>query len=146
MHVVVKVALPVLNAVYVGVAEAARGLALEIARKKRDDRVVQVMAGEMENELATAQIALGKMIDLGMTAQPGQETTIEALHCRSLLGSAVRAAVDKSMELAGGGSFFRAAKLERLFRDVQGVRFHPMQDKPQTVLAGRNALGLPFDD
>jgi len=50
------------------------------------------------------------------------------------------------MELAGGASFYRAATLERLFRDVQGVRFHPLQDKPQTTLAGRFALGLPLDD
>jgi acyl-CoA dehydrogenase len=146
IHTVVMCALPVFNAVYVGVAEAARAVALEVARKKRDDHVVQILAGEVENELATAQLALAKMVDLGMTAKPGEQTTIESLHCRALLGRATRATVDKAMELAGGASFFRAAKLERLFRDVQGVRFHPLQDKPETVLAGRNALGLPFDE
>jgi hypothetical protein len=29
---------------------------------------------------------------------------------------------------------------------VQGVRYHPMQDKPQTALVGRFALGLTFDE
>jgi acyl-CoA dehydrogenase len=146
IHIVVLVALPVFNAVYVGVAEAARAVALETARKKRDDRAVQILAGEMENEVAAAQIALGKMIDLAMTAQPGAQTSIETMHCRALLGRSTRAAVDKAMELSGGGSFFRTARLERLFRDVQGVRFHPLQDKPQTVLAGRHALGLLLDE
>ncbi len=135
IHIVVLVALPVFNAVYVGVAEAARAVALETARKKRDDRAVQILAGEMENE-----------VDLAMTAQPGAQTSIETMHCRALLGRSTRAAVDKAMELSGGGSFFRTARLERLFRDVQGVRFHPLQDKPQTVLAGRHALGLPLDE
>jgi alkylation response protein AidB-like acyl-CoA dehydrogenase len=143
---VVMVALPVFNAVYVGVAEAARDLALETARKKRDDRLVQVLAGEMENELTAAQLALGRMIDLAMTLQPGPQTSVEAMSCRAILGRSTRATVDKAMELAGGGSFFRAARLERLFRDVQGVRFHPVQDKPQAALAGRFALGLPLDE
>jgi acyl-CoA dehydrogenase len=146
MHTVAMVAVPVFNAVYVGVAEAARELALEIARKKRDDRLVQVLAGEMENELTAAQLALGHMIGLAMTAQPGPQTTVETMSCRSILGRSTRATVDKAMELAGGGSFFRSAKLERLFRDIQGVRFHPVQDKPQASLAGRFALGLPLDE
>jgi alkylation response protein AidB-like acyl-CoA dehydrogenase len=146
VHLVVMVALPLLNAVYVGIAEAARELALEGARKRRDDRIVQLLAGEMENEVSAAQLALTRMLDLATTAQPGEQTSIESMACRALLGRATRAAVDKAMELAGGSSFYRAARLERLFRDVQAVRFHPMQDKPQTLLQGRAALGLPWDD
>ena len=34
----------------------------------------------------------------------------------------------------------------RLFRDVQGARFHPLQGAPQRRLAGRAALGLPIDE
>jgi acyl-CoA dehydrogenase len=146
IHTVVLCALPVFNAVYVGVAEAARNLALDAARKRRDDRVVQIMAGELENEVTSAQLALGHMIDLAMTVQPGEATSVEMMCCRAILGRSVRAAVDKAMELAGGGSFFRAASIERLFRDAQGVRFHPLQDKPQTIAAGRHMLGLPLDD
>jgi alkylation response protein AidB-like acyl-CoA dehydrogenase len=146
IHIVSMVALPVINAVYVGVAEAARDLALEAVRKKRDDRLVQSLAGEMENELTASQVALLHMVGLAMTGQPGPQTTVETLSCRLLLGRSTRATLDKAMELAGGGSFFRASKLERLFRDVQGVRFHPVQDKPQSVLAGRLALGLPLDE
>jgi len=29
---------------------------------------------------------------------------------------------------------------------VQGVRYHPLQEKPQNVLAGRFSFGLPFED
>jgi acyl-CoA dehydrogenase len=61
IHVVCMVALPVFNAVYIGVAEAARNLALEMAQRKRGDRLVQAAAGEMENELTAAQLALARM-------------------------------------------------------------------------------------
>lgn len=146
MHVVGMVVLPIFDAVYVGVAEAARAAALEMAHRKRDDELVQAIAGEMDNELTAAQLALWRMIDLATTAKPGPQTTIETMSCRAILGRSVRATLDKAMELAGGGSFLRAAKLERLFRDAQGVRFHPLRDKPQAVMAGRFALGLSLDD
>ena len=145
IHIVAMVALPVFNAVYVGVAEAARDLAIEAARRRRDDRVVQAHAGEMENELTSAQLALARMIDIAMTEKPGVETTVETMGCRAILGRGARATVDKAMDLAGGGSFLRKNALERLFRDVQGVRYHPLQEKPQTVLAGRFMFGLPLD-
>ena len=146
LHTVAMVALPVFNAVYVGVAEAARDLAIEAGRKRRDDRVVQAHAGEIENELTSAQLALARMIDIVMTRTPGEATTAEVMCCRAILGRGTRAAVDKAMDLAGGGSFLRRNRLERLFRDVQGVRYHPLQEKPQNVLAGRLALGLSFDE
>ena len=146
IHVVAMVALPVFNAVYVGVAEAARELAIDSAKKRRDDRVVQAQVGEMENELTSAQLALGRMIDMAMTRTPGVETTVEMMCCRALLGRGTRATVDTAMDIAGGGSFLRKNALERLFRDVQGVRYHPLQAKPQNVLAGRFSLGLPLDE
>ncbi len=146
VHTVAMIALPVFNAVYVGVAEAARDLAIQAARRRRDDRSVQAHAGEMENELTSAQLALARMIDIAMASKPGLETTVEIMCCRAILGRGARATVDKAMDLAGGGSFLRKSALERLFRDVQGVRYHPLQEKPQNVLAGRYAFGLPLDD
>ena len=49
------------------------------------------------------------------------------------------------MELAGGAGFYRAAGLERRFRDIQGARYHPLQVGPQAEYAGAMALGLPVD-
>jgi acyl-CoA dehydrogenase len=46
------------------------------------------------------------------------------------------------MEVAGGAAFFRSLGLERLFRDIQGARYHPLQEKPQLLYSGRLALGL----
>jgi acyl-CoA dehydrogenase len=61
---------------------------------------------------------------------------------RTIAGRAVIRTVEKAMEVVGGASFFRVLGLERLFRDVQGVRFHPLQEKPQQFYTGRLALGL----
>ena len=99
----------------------------------------------MENELATAQMALDAMIATAATAQPGPETTKRATTARTLCGRAALRTVDKAMEVAGGGSFYRSLGLERLFRDVQGARFHPLQEKAQLRYAGRMALGLDID-
>lgn len=144
-HVITMVALPLIYAVYVGVAEAARGLAVSAAARKRDDEQVPYLVGEMENQLATADMALEAMIATAATARPGPETTKRTTIARTLCGRAALATVDKAMEVAGGGSFYRNLDLERLFRDVQGARYHPLQEKAQLRYAGRLTLGLDID-
>jgi alkylation response protein AidB-like acyl-CoA dehydrogenase len=84
-------------------------------------------------------------VTMATTARPGPETTSAILVRRTIIGNAVLRALDKAMEVAGGASFFRAAKLERLFRDVQAARFHPLPEKQQTRLTGRLLLGLDLD-
>jgi acyl-CoA dehydrogenase len=96
----------------------------------------------MENELATARMALRHMIDAAATASIGPESTNEVLIGRTLAGRAAIRTVEKAMEVVGGASFFRPLGLERLFRDVQAARFHPLQEKPQQLYTGRLALGL----
>ena len=46
----------------------------------------------------------------------------------------------------GGNSFYRASGLERLFRDIQGARFHRPQERTQLRFSGRFALGLGIDE
>jgi alkylation response protein AidB-like acyl-CoA dehydrogenase len=47
-----------------------------------------------------------------------------------------------TLETAGGASFYRSRGVERLFRDLQAARFHPLADGAQHDYAGRSALGL----
>jgi acyl-CoA dehydrogenase len=142
---VYTMAFPLVYSVYVGVAEAARDLALAQVTAKRDDRLVQLGAGEMETELTAARLALADMIAAAGTA-PGPETTNRVAIGRSLAGRAAIRTVDKAMELVGGAAFYRSLGLERLYRDVQGARFHPMQEKPQFLYTGRLALGMDVND
>jgi alkylation response protein AidB-like acyl-CoA dehydrogenase len=141
-HVIYTIAFPLVFSVYVGVAESARDLALREAAKKAKDPSVQTLVGEMENELATARMALRHMIDAAATTSIDAATTNEVLMGRTLAGRAAIRTVEKAMEVVGGASFFRALGLERLFRDIQGARFHPLHEKPQHLYTGRLALGL----
>ena len=142
MHVTAAVALPLIYSVYVGVAEAARAIALEVAAKRRDDPTIQRLAGEMENELTAAQLALGHMLDSAARGPMGAETTGKVLIGRTLVSNAAIKTVERAMEVAGGAGFYRSLGLERLFRDVQGARYHQVREPAQVLYAGRLALGL----
>jgi len=145
MHTVCLVAVPVFYAAYLGVAEAARDAAIEMARRKKNDGHAADIVGEMENFIVTAQLAHAGMVDLTATAKPGPETTAAVLCRRTILVNAVLRGVEKAMEAAGGGAFYRSSPLERLFRDIQGARYHPVQEKPQVRYVGRLLLGLDID-
>lgn len=140
--VIYSIAFPLIYSVYLGVAEAAREIAVRAAGRRRQDPTVQALVGEMENELANTRLVVRHMIDVADTDRLGPETTNEMLIGRTLAGRGAIRTVEKAMEVAGGAGFYRALGLERLFRDVQAARYHPLQEKPQTVFTGRFALGL----
>jgi len=142
MHVTAAIALPLIYSVYVGVAEAARALALEVATKRRDDPTSQRLVGEMENELTAARLALRHMLDVAARGPMGAETTGQVLAGRTLVANAAIKTVERAMEAAGGAGFYRGLGLERLFRDVQGARYHQVREPAQVLYAGRLALGL----
>jgi acyl-CoA dehydrogenase len=144
-HTIAAVAFPLIYAVYVGIAEAARDLAVREASRRRPDPGLLSLVGEMENELAAARLGLASMIENAGASAFGPATTNTAMIGRTLAGRHAIRTVEKAMEVVGGSSFFRALGLERLFRDVQGARFHPLQEKPQALYAGRMALGLDID-
>jgi acyl-CoA dehydrogenase len=138
--------LPLVYAVYLGVAEAARDAALAIARKRPQDPGLFSVIGGMENELAVARMAHRDMVEAAVGDTPGAETTNRIWIARTLVGRAAVRVVETAMEVAGGSSFYRAAGLERLFRDVQGARFHRPQERMQLRFSGRMALGLALDE
>lgn len=144
-HAISMIAFPIIYSAYLGVVEGARAKALEAARRKPADEALTQLAGEMENAFATAEMAVQSMVALAETARPGPETTNRAMMGRTIAGQAAVRTVERAMEVAGGASFYRSLGLERAFRDVQGARFHPLQEKPQLRYAGRLALGLDID-
>ena len=96
----------------------------------------------MENELLAARLAVASMMQSAQSPKFTAETTNLMFMGRTLAGRHAIRTVEKAMEIAGGGSFFRARGLERLFRDIQAARYHPLQEMPQQLYAGRMALGL----
>jgi acyl-CoA dehydrogenase len=138
---IATIAFPLIYAVYLGVAESAREIAIDIAKKK--PACDPSLAGRMDTELRAAQLAHRLMLDTVARNAPCAETVNEVMIGRTLVARHAIAAVDLAMELAGGASFYRATGLERRFRDIQGARFHPLQSGPQARYAGAMALGLP---
>lgn len=145
LHVVAKAALPLVYSAYLGLAEKAREIALREVQSKRAKPHTQLLAGELENELFAARLAHERMMEIGTHWPPGPEATNAVLMARTLTGQAAVRTVEKAFELVGGRAFYRSLELERIFRDVQAARFHPVAEKPQQQFAGRLALGLEVD-
>ncbi len=139
-QIIATIAFPLIYAVYLGVAESARDIAIEIAKRKPQPDLS--LAGRMDTELRAAQIAHRWMLDAVARNEPSADTVNEVMIGRTLVARHAIAAVELAMELAGGASFYRANGLERRFRDIQGARFHPLQAGPQAVYSGATALGL----
>lgn len=140
-HLISMVAIPLIYAVYVGVAEATRDRAVQLAMKRSTDEHLCYLVGGLDNELMAAKLALQHMISTAVISQPSFETTNQVMAGRSLVAKAVLNVADLAMEIAGGSAFYRKLGLERLFRDVQGVRYHPLREEAQRKLAGQLALG-----
>jgi alkylation response protein AidB-like acyl-CoA dehydrogenase len=143
-NVSVTVAMPLIIAVYVGVAEAAVALAHSVVVKKRQDAHVPYLLGEMENALVTAQMALQGMIETTANYDftPVDQTANAILIRKTIAARAAILTVEKALEVVGGTGFFRSLGLERLLRDVHGAAFHPLPEKRQLLFTGRLALGL----
>jgi alkylation response protein AidB-like acyl-CoA dehydrogenase len=138
------IALPLVMSVYLGVAEAARDLALQQVQRKRDDADVWYLLGEMENALATGQLATRAMIELcaDYAFAPDIDTANALFVRKTIAAHALLATVEKALEVVGGGGLFRSTGLERLLRDIHGAQFHPLQAKRQQRFTGRVVLGL----
>lgn len=141
-HLISLLALPIIYSVYLGVAQAARERALALVRKRRADEHLLQAVGEMENQLAAAGAVHSDWVAFAKDAQPGPESTSRSLIHRTLVARAVLATADAAMNVAGGAAFFRAHGLERLFRDAQGARYHPLQEGLQKAFTARIALGM----
>ena len=141
-HLISMLALPLVYSVYLGVAEAARDRALALVRKRRADEHLLQAVGELENQIESARIAHASWVRFCKEGQPGPATTSKSMVHKTLTARGVLGTVDAAMDVAGGAAFFRANGLERLFRDAQGARYHPLQEGLQKALGARHALGM----
>ena len=144
-HIIATIAFPLVYAVYVGVAESARDLAVELAKRKQPTRHTIDLAGRMDTELAGARLGLDSMLAAVRLNAPSAATINQVMIGKALVTRHAIAAVEYAMEVAGGVGFYRSAGLERKFRDIQAARYHPLQSGPQAEYAGAMALGLPVE-
>jgi acyl-CoA dehydrogenase len=144
-HAISMIAFSLIYSAYAGVADGARAKAVAMARGRSPDEGLTQLVGEMENAWMGMDLALEDMILLAETGTPGPEATARAMAGRTLVAQGAIGTVERALEVAGGAAFYRRAGLERAFRDVQGARFHPLQEKAQLRYSGRLALGLDID-
>jgi len=144
-QIIATIAFPLVYSVYVGVAESARDLAVELVKRKRPARHTIDLAGRMDTELAGARLALDSMLAAVRLNAPSAASVNQVMIGKALATRHALAAVELAMEVAGGVGFYRSAGLERKFRDIQAARYHPLQSGPQAEYAGALALGLPVE-
>ena len=133
-NVVLTVAMPLIMSVYVGIAQKAAELSIRHVRRKKNAKPhVAHLIGEMNNDLVAAEIQLKDMLriannyDFETIDQNGHDILTRKTN---VANGAIRV-VTKAMEIVGGESFYRSVGLERLFRDVQGARYHPLPESDQ---------------
>ena len=142
-NVVITVAMPLIMSAYVGIAQKAYQLAISRARKNPSPKAhLPYQIGELYNDLTAAETLWKDMVgianDFDFEAIDEYSSTILAR--KTLVSNAVISVVNKAISIAGGGSFYKKSSLERLFRDIQASKFHPLQEKDQYQLVGTRIL------
>lgn len=143
-NVVLAVAMPLIMSVYVGIAEKAAERAISHARRKETTKrqAAQSLIGEMHNELTAAQIHLDDMLRItnDYDFEPIDKNGHAILARKTNVANAAIRTVERAMEIVGGEGFYRAFGLERLFRDVQAARYHPLPESEQVRFSGEYLL------
>jgi acyl-CoA dehydrogenase len=144
-HIISMQAFPIIYSAYLGVAEAARNAVVEGASRRVASADLTQLIGAMETELLAAQVAVDEMVRMGVTAQPGPETTSRVFALKSIATRSMLKSMDHALAASGGAAFRREHPLEALSRDIQGARYHPVSELAQLTLTGREVLGLSLD-
>lgn len=141
--VVLTVAMPLISSAYVGIAQKAYEKAIGGAQKSyRQKPHVVYQVGEIKNKLVNLEVIWKDMVSItnNFDFDPADENSSEILIRKTLIANGAMDVVNQAIDIAGGGAYYRKTGLERLFRDVQAVRFHPLQEKDQQKWVGERIL------
>jgi alkylation response protein AidB-like acyl-CoA dehydrogenase len=144
-HLVSLVAFPLIYSVYRGVAEKLRDETVRLVSKRREEIDTQLQIGALDTALASVTATHERMLQLGDAGTPGEQTTAAMMTLKRAMTEGLLQVGSLALDAAGGSAFYRDNGLERLFRDLQGARYHPFTMLPQQKLAGRIAMGLNAD-
>ena len=142
-NVVLTVAMPLIMSVYVGIAEKAAQLAIDHVRRQKSAKPqIAGLIGAMNNELVAAEIQLNDMLRIAENYEfeAVDKNGQDILTRKTNVANAAIGVVTKAMEIAGGPGFYRSFGLERLFRDVQAARYHPLAESDQVKFSGEYLL------
>ena len=144
LQVISEVAFPIITGAYLGIAEAAYGAALAAAAAKAESPLVQRQLGRMKHRLRVASWALdGALATLGEDdVTPSHEAYLAVMMAKAEVAEAGIEVVDLAMDVAGGPAFFKGSVIERAYRDIRAIKFHPLTPEATLVETGRHELGL----
>ncbi len=136
--------LTIITGVYLGLADAARRHVAESlsGTAKAADPMVQRLVGEAESEYAAARLVFDGLLGRLGTDPDGTLEQLQAvLHAKRAVAQHGGAAIEAARTAAGGKAFYRSSPLERITRDFQGIKLHPLTPEATLYYAGRTALG-----
>jgi alkylation response protein AidB-like acyl-CoA dehydrogenase len=135
-------AFPVILAVYLGMADAARSATVGMLLDRAEPTAATMRTmGEVDHHLAVADRVLRSLVDdLGDDVTPSEEQFVDVMLAKHATTVAVRAAVDLMMDVVGGASYSRRLPLERAWRNVRAMSFHPLSSARTLQMAGARAL------
>lgn len=142
-NVILTVAMPLIMSVYLGIAQKAEQIAIKhVANQKKIRPYLPDLIGEMHNALTTAELNVKDMIRIAndFDFKPINQNGQDILSRKTNAANASIKVVEKAMEIVGGQGFYRSFGLERLFRDVQAAKYHPLQEKDQLRFSGEYIL------
>lgn len=143
LQVISSVAFPIVTGVYLGIAEAAYAAAVSAASRRSGDATVQRQIGVMRGRLQVAGWALdGALAAVGDDPTPSYDTVLAVMAAKAEVARAGVEVCDLAMEVAGGPAFFRGSVVERAYRDIRAVKFHPFTPEDTLLALGRDALGV----
>lgn len=144
LQVISEVAFPIISGAYLGIAEAAYGAALAAAAPRAESPLVQRQLGLMKQRLQVASWALdGALASLGEDdVAPSHEAYLAVMMAKAEVAAAGVEVCDLAMDVAGGPAFFKGSVVERAYRDIRAIRFHPLTPEATLVEAGRHELGV----
>jgi acyl-CoA dehydrogenase len=142
LQVIVTVAMPVVSAVYLGVAEAARNAAVElvVGTPKADDPTIQRQVGAMDHRLRVMSWALdGALRATGEDVTPAMTTVADVMAAKREIALGGIEVCGLAMDVAGGSAYFRTSPIERCYRDIRAAKFHPTTPEDTLLLAADQA-------
>jgi acyl-CoA dehydrogenase len=144
LDTVIGAAMPLIMSAYLGIADAAVDLALDLASARTASGPAVQVAGEMLTAHTTAVDAIDAMYREArdLRFDNTDEVAARMLSRKTTATAALQQAVALAVELVGGAGYSRGHDLERLHRDVQAAAFHPLPRARQAEFTGRVGLGL----
>ncbi len=149
LQIAATFAMPVIGAVYLGVAEAARdgAVAAVAGRARAESATVQRHVGLMDTRLRVMGWALdGALATVGEDPAPSLDCVVAVMAAKREIAIGGVEVCDIALEVAGGAGFFRTSPLEQCYRDIRAAKYHPFTPEDTLLHAGRVRLGLPADE